>query len=296
MKYILLDTCVWIDMAKLIYENDIYNMLNKLLDENQITLLLPDLVLDEWERNKQDAISNRQVKLFRDGMRQIKNLSVLVEPRYRDEFNNLLGYLTPTDQILKLRASEKIREFDNIIMNVNGKTNIVKLEITDEIKINTVRWAIDKKAPCHKKSSMADALILFSGIKYFDNLGEIDNIEKIFITHNKQDFSSENNATMVHNDLQEIFEKGNIKYCSSFARFMSEIENSIISYDKVEQVEKLIDIQRCLSTTYQSEPLCYRCGNTGEPRGWKPSAIGGLTWHIYCNQCKALIDTGEFYD
>ena len=106
MKYILLDTCVWIDMAKLIYENDIYNMLNKLLDENQITLLLPDLVLDEWERNKQDDISNRQVKLFRDGMRQIKNLSVLVEPRYRDEFNNLLGYLTPTDQILKLRASE----------------------------------------------------------------------------------------------------------------------------------------------------------------------------------------------
>src|SRR2546421_10343248 len=52
MFHILLNTCVWLDLAKDYQQQAILTALEKLLRQGDIALILPRIVVDEFTRNK----------------------------------------------------------------------------------------------------------------------------------------------------------------------------------------------------------------------------------------------------
>jgi predicted nucleic acid-binding protein len=58
---LLIDTCVWIDLAKDHHQHPYLRALDALMGEGKIAVILPPLVLEEFERNKGNiANTNRQ--------------------------------------------------------------------------------------------------------------------------------------------------------------------------------------------------------------------------------------------
>lgn len=53
---ILIDTCVWLDLAKDYQQQAILSALEELLRQGDIALILPRVVIDEFNRNKERII------------------------------------------------------------------------------------------------------------------------------------------------------------------------------------------------------------------------------------------------
>ena len=63
MHKILVDTCVWLDMAKDPEQQALLNVVEELMAMNKLSLLVPRIVLDEFIRNKQRIIKESSQRL-----------------------------------------------------------------------------------------------------------------------------------------------------------------------------------------------------------------------------------------
>jgi hypothetical protein len=52
MFKILIDTCVWLDLAKDYQEQSVLGVLEELVRQKQVSIILPRTVFDEFSRNK----------------------------------------------------------------------------------------------------------------------------------------------------------------------------------------------------------------------------------------------------
>jgi PIN domain len=184
MLYLTFDTNIWIYLLDDCYKS--YNPVDHLehwLNENHIGILLPQVVIEEWERNRDNEIHVRK-KTLREFFYQAEEIYPTAESRNRpSEIDAIL-----TDQfgrIEKLIYERAIR--------INPPEHIYK---------KIVDWGVLKKAPMHKKSSLADAMIVFSFIDFVEKNA---NDEFIFISGNKKDFFESAKRKTIHSDLQKIF-------------------------------------------------------------------------------------------
>jgi predicted nucleic acid-binding protein len=63
MLYLLIDTSVWIDLAKDYREQPVLNALEDLISTRQIKLIVPQIVIDEFSRNKARIIEEARRSL-----------------------------------------------------------------------------------------------------------------------------------------------------------------------------------------------------------------------------------------
>src|SRR5690625_2286360 len=83
------------------------------------------------------------------------------------------------------------------------------LEINKEIKDKVIQNGIARKAPMHKKSSIADAIIVYSLINFAEkNPGN----HFFFVSNDKTDFYEKgNHKKVIHSDLKNDFRSNNIQ-------------------------------------------------------------------------------------
>lgn len=55
---LLIDTCVWLDLAKDYRDQPVIRALEDLVESGQVALIVPQQVLDEFERNKARIIED----------------------------------------------------------------------------------------------------------------------------------------------------------------------------------------------------------------------------------------------
>jgi PIN domain len=134
MLKMLVDTCVWLDMAKTPSQSKSVEILTTLRAEKALDVIVPKIVLDEFLRNRDRAIGEhvksvattlsraKEIVVRQGGKRRTKALDKLfdqansqirtpkdVAEAAADQIEALLkaGNIVETTDVMKLRASER---------------------------------------------------------------------------------------------------------------------------------------------------------------------------------------------
>lgn len=247
MIVLMIDTCVWLDMAKTPSLKSLSLALKQLVDTNEIVILMTNIIEEEFNRNREKVVDISRQKISQE----ISNIKSIIDfaPIDLDKSTILYGL----DEIKHKLPSmtDTISEQANLVFEIIN--NSTKVDISDEIKIISSNKAYEKKAPFHNtKNNMADSLL----IETFFNILDEENIF-YFITHNTKEFSSEKDQRIPHQDFDEFFSKEHIHYSINLHNTINEIapdtllelnneynwyEEARGFYEIVEEINKLTDI------------------------------------------------------
>lgn len=262
-KYLCLDTCTWIYLANGTEPVKFLHDIRDLINSKQITILLPQIVLEEWNQKKNDksifGIVNHTFKGLKKNIKEIGE--ILDKINKIPSFNFLLN---PDEISIKQdfeETNKKLKNLQSSILDVTSKNikiideifdekSTVIINITDTIKLEACQMALEKKAPVHKKNGFADALIVLSFLSYVKE----NNIEHgIFISYNTEDFCvTENKKHSLHSDLETLFNNTKAVFHSTLGRAIKEIEPELVDDYTIELIESM-------QTDYDDRDVCTEC-------------------------------------
>lgn len=201
MIYLTLDSDVWLNSLK--DSGEVDNPIDKLeywVENGNITVLLPQQIVTEWERNR----SNKKDELIKDWTSFYNRAKKHLKAQIIEELK--------TPENLNSLVEEQLGRVENIFKNF-----AIIIDTKDEHRVEASKMAEEKKAPFRKnKNSIGDALIILAMYDYFSqNVVE----ECIFISNNKTDFSRDDLDDEVHPDIEQDFNKYRIKYFRDLKRF-----------------------------------------------------------------------------
>jgi hypothetical protein len=250
MLHILIDTCVWLDMAKDYRHQPTLTALEQMIKAGEVRLALPRQAVDEFARNK-DRIVKESGKSLGSTFKRVKD-AVRQFGRIEGK-EEALASLDDVDHrmtILGGAASESIQRIEAIF------SHAMVIETTDAVRLRAVQRAVDKKAPFHKdKNSIGDAILIET---YRDILAQrSDDATYAFVTHNKHDFSNmAGDEREPHPDLADLFADDE----SIYALALGEVLN-IYAPEWMEEVKwefEYLEEPRLLSELVEAESLLFR--------------------------------------
>lgn len=216
MIYLALDTNIWLYLANGLdpisnkdHGNLHFDLIDRLRDfvkRGELTILVNEVVISEWERNKEHA-KHRIEKLKRKAENP------------KQAFAEIKRYVSSNvDEIEKEFLAGLVRDIElneehiiKVEMFLKEECQIVP--VIDELKIKVFNLSISGKAPFHnKKNNIADASILFSIVNYLDGLTYSEDNQVIFVSNNIEDFTDGKNKDVFHPDIQKELENKNIQY------------------------------------------------------------------------------------
>jgi len=224
MHKILIDTCVWLDIAKDPEQVAILNVIEELIRLNELNLIVPRIVIDEFARNKEKIIKESNRSLSQVFKRVKDVVDKFGDPKKKQvalEQLNDVDYKIP---LLAEGATNSISRIENLLNDAKI------IETTDEVKLRAVQRAIEKKAPFHRlKNSINDAIIIET---YADCLRDESSsgYRFAFVTHNKHDFSIPNGDERIpHSDFEGYFSKIKSQYFINLAEAIHKISPELVT-------------------------------------------------------------------
>lgn len=255
MNYFCLDTCTWIYLAN---GTEPVKFLEDLLDEinsGNLVIILPKIVLEEWNKNKADgSIMDGVKRTFRDINKSIKEISAIIDKM--DYTSKFLRLINDEENNLKDNLDEAVKGLEKTKGDINSKIeeNISKIErifnhhqtividTPNEAMLTAGKMAVEKKAPLHKKNGFADALIVLTFLDYLDK-NQHDEDVSVFISYNKEDFcelggkKKEDNKTL-HPDLIPLFEKCKCNFHPILASALKELDHTLVDDETLREIEE----------------------------------------------------------
>lgn len=192
MIYLTFDSNIWIYSLDESWQ--IENQLDYLepwIQKGEVKLLLPKMIIDEWTKHEKEQVGEREKKL-------------------RDFFS-MAEEILPSAFFAEYKEPATQRKIIDDQLN-RAKNLILQSEIIpeySEVNDRIISDGIAKKAPMHKKSSVADAIIVYSLI-HFSKLNQGNHY--FFISNNTEDFYQKSNSKKeIHQDLKPDFDANNIQ-------------------------------------------------------------------------------------
>lgn len=202
MFKILIDTCVWLDLAKDYQQKVILAALEELIRQGDITLILPRTVVDEFARNKARVVDESRRSLSSNLKRVKEAVEKFGDPRQR---SMVLRHLSDVDHRLPTlggAAVDTVKRIEKIF----ARTPVV--EISDDVKLRAAQRAIDRRAPFHRQRNGIDDAILFEVYANAVGTKTIAGTRFAFVTHNTKDFSHPNGSNKLpHPDMAASFSR-----------------------------------------------------------------------------------------
>ncbi len=188
MFKILIDTCVWLDLAKDYQQQAILSALEDLIQKEEIDLILPRTVVEEFARNKARLIEESSRSLSSTFKRVKEAVDKFADPKQKTKMLSQLNEIDHRIPTLGDTATGTIKRIEKLFV----QTPV--LEISDAVKLRAAQRAIDNRAPFHRqRNSMNDALLTEM---YAEAVAKPSpRIHFAFITHNTKDFSHPNANT-----------------------------------------------------------------------------------------------------
>jgi hypothetical protein len=214
MLRLLADTCVWLDLAKTVNGDPLLiAACRQLIQEERLELLVPQIVIDEFERNR----GRIEADMARSVSATFHRVRAAVDEHGRgDGRDEALKQLDDLTHRVPLINQMAIGQFSQIFELLQGGRI---LEPSAEVDRRAVQRALDKRAPFHRsKNSVADALIL----EMYVEVGAADASGRdnhCFVTTNVKDFSLANGDTRVpHADVAGCFATPKSQYSRVWRR------------------------------------------------------------------------------
>lgn len=213
---LLVDTCVWLDLAKDYREQPVIGVLEDLVESGEVELIVPQQVLDEFDRNK--------VRITEEARRGLQSHFRLVRQavvRFGDDVRkaDLLAGLNEVDHRIGVEGDavgESIERIDRLLRSVPI------LATSDAVKQRVTERALAKKAPYHRaKNSVGDAIL----VEIYADIASTatDHAPCAFVTHNTKDFSdADGDFRQPHADLAHLFGAPKSAYWIATVEFLKD--------------------------------------------------------------------------
>ena len=201
---LLLDTCVWLDLVGNHGNEPLLTALESLCGQRVIDLIVPQLVSDEFTRNKGRIITESG-----------RNLSgVLKRARVA-----LWNYGDPR------KRKKAVEVIDDINHRLNGSIQVAAAAVNrvealfktaiccatnDKAVLAASTRAMEKRAPFHNgRNNFADAVL----IELYGQMVTTGSLQYAFVTHNVKDFSApDKDQREPHPDITPYFSKIKSRY------------------------------------------------------------------------------------
>ena len=224
MFRLLIDTCVWLDIAKDRHQEPMLAAVEELVKSRRIELLLPRTILDEFTRNKrrivQESIQSISTTLKR--AREVVDKFGLGRPK-----RTALAELNEIEHRLPTLGEAAVASVTRIEQLFKQSPVI---EIYDQIKLRAAQRGIDKRAPFHRQRNGMDDAILIEVYRSVVEQPQVKGTRFAFVTHNKSDFSQPAGDSRVpHPDLAAYFTKVRSLYVTTLGELLRRIEPGLVS-------------------------------------------------------------------
>lgn len=230
MFKMLIDTCVWLDLAKDPRLEPMLGVVEEMVRLGIASLIVPRVVSDEFHRNR-DRIAKDSGKSLSAHFRLVKD-AVGKHGGDKEVMRVVLSHLDDVDHKIPIIGGAAVNTLDRIEKLLNASPII---EPSDAVMLKAAQRAVAKMAPFHHdKNSMADAVILET---YAECLREAESgVRFVFVTHNKRDFSMENgNQKLPHPDLASLFSRIKSLYFINLSEALRRIAPTLLTDIMLEQ-------------------------------------------------------------
>lgn len=277
MFNLLVDTCVWIDAAKDPRQQNLLSVLQELVELGEVSLLVPRIVVEEFQRNKPKVVADSTRSLSSAFKRVKEAVEAFGDPKAK---RRILEQLNDVDHRLPQLAESAHRSIE-IIEKLHAGAAL--LETTDQVMLRAARRAIEQKAPFHRnRNGMADAIIVEL---YADCVAQQCPRGTRFglVTHNIHDFSAPNGKHgEPHPDIAPLFSKIRSLYFVKLADAVQRIRPDLVSelmlqYEDFMEPRSLSEIleaahELCDKVWYDRHMLARQ---QGRDKDWKPEIREG---------------------
>jgi hypothetical protein len=230
MFHILIDTCVWLDIAKDHQQESLLSVLEELIKQGKVTLILPRTITDEFARNK--------ARVAEDSCRSLSSVLKRVKEAV-SKFGDGKGKQITLDQLNDV--DHKIPILGEAAIGVIARIEKIFIastiiELTNEVKLRAAQRAIDKRAPFHKQRNSINDAILIETYSRFINNKNTAGMRFAFVTHNTSDFSHPNSSNKFpHPDIAVNFSKIKSLYLISLSEVLRRVQPELVSDLMIEQ-------------------------------------------------------------
>lgn len=246
MHKILVDTCVWLDIAKDQEQQALLNVIEELIKINELSLIVPKIVIEEFDRNKERIVKESSQSLS-SVFKRVKDFAA----KHGDTKKNqaLISQLNDLDYKIPSLGENAIESISRIEKLLKGG---IIVETSDSVKLKAAQRAIEKKAPFHRqKNSINDAMIM-EIYSEFITKKDSANIRFAFVTHNKNDFSLPNgNDKIPHPDFALCFSKIKSQYFIKLAEAIHKISPELVTDIMIE--DEWLEESKSLSEILKAE-------------------------------------------
>lgn len=222
MHKLLIDTSVWLNLAKDHRQTFIVSTLKELIHFGQVELILPRTVYEEFNRNRA-RIADEGGKSALAAVKRAKELM--------ERFGSETGKYAALEELKEVEhriptlgetALETLEQLDSLFQ----ETPII--EINDALKLRAAERGINGLAPFHRsKNGMNDALIIETYAAALARQEEGDTFS--FITHNFKDFSHYGTDNRLpHPDLDMYFTESVSTYHIDLVSALREVDEVLV--------------------------------------------------------------------
>jgi hypothetical protein len=250
MFKLLIDTCVWLDLAKDSQQQPLLSVLEELIRQDEVSLILPRTVIDEFARNKA-RIAEESCRSLSGVLKRVKDAV--------DKFGEGKGKQITLDQlndvdhkipVLGEAAIESIGRIEKLF-----KSSPI-IELSDDIKLRAAQRAIDEKAPFHRQRNGINDAILIEQFAALTKDKNARGVRFAFITHNTKDFSHPTaDNRFPHPDIAAYFSKVKTLYFTNLAKALRRVRPALVSDLMLEQ-EWTQDPRRLTEILQAMDELC----------------------------------------
>lgn len=236
MFNLLIDTCVWLDLAKDHQQETLITIIEELIEKQELSLIVPRTIITEFERNKEKVIKESNQSVISAIKRAKDAIHKFSDSKNKTTTLTKLSDLTYKIPLLRSTAEGSLERIEKLLKN---KSSII--ETSENVKLRAAQRAIDGLAPFHKfKNSINDAILLET---YIDCVHQKSaaNIRFSFVTHNKNDFSEpRGNNKKPHPDISEYFSRVKSLYFISLAEALHRIKPELVTDIMIEHEWELV--------------------------------------------------------
>jgi hypothetical protein len=229
MFKMLVDTSVWLDLAKDPRQVPVVGVIEEMVRQKLIELIVPRVVLEEFRRNR-ERIANESVKSLSTHIRLVKDAVGRVGGNKR-RLRAVISHLDDVNQKIPIVGGAAAATLDRI-----EKLFGWFLEPNDSVMLRAAQRAIERKAPFHReKNAMADAIIVETYAECVRDK-KASGVRFAFVTHNMHDFSAiGGNQKLPHPDLSNLFSRVKSLYFINLPEALRRVEPSLVSDVMLEQ-------------------------------------------------------------
>lgn len=216
MIYLILDTNNWIYLANGLdpinnkhHDSLHFNLLQSLIDltdDKKIQVLVNEIVLDEWHRNKTHCYA--KIKSLENKLINKHNAFKDIEKYATSNIEQLQNEYSAGIENEIIKNSHHIQNVENFLKN-----KCVKTEINENLKLLIFDLSIKNDPPFHnKKNNVGDAAILLSSVNYLKEIDSIWGNSAFFISNNIEEYTNGKNLTEFHPNLRTLISPIDLKF------------------------------------------------------------------------------------